>query len=691
MGVCGENCEGHGAAGPVTAVVGDAAARPVLVFSRAHARLALCLGIAFVVLVAARIHGYSISIWHALDGSPPTEVLWGEPRFLRVDDWLVQIPTSLAQRAHAPRFPVWNDKIGLGQNMLVPLQLPVMHPLLLLRPFEWGWLLGGDTGLAWKWWLQAFGLFACVFLVLEIVDGGRFWLSAAGSLFLLFSPFFQFWSLNASPVVCYAALVFVSGCHVLFAGGRGVVFGNALLLGWSAAAFLLSFYPPYEILLAQLFALLFATTLLERIREQGLPRHLGERAAALGIAAFIVTAAVALAWRDAGPAIHALQDSVYPGSRLNWGGEQRLWEVFVHNCVAALVVSDWSPLRDLQQAASFWLLFPVAGAGLLLRVSRPGARADGMALALLVYCLLLVAYATLALPPGLVRVLFLGRVPTARAALGLGVAQLVLLVRFLGARREADCGRGTAAAIALAWGGAMAWEGWTAHRVLAGIGTSWLAGAALLNVGVAYALLRSRRPALVLAALSAIGLASSAWFNPVVRGGADYFQNNPVSQAIREFDAEGGGDTTWLVFNDESLGNLFRALNIRSVAGLFPVPQLALWQRLDPHGAFAAVYNRYANANFTPLSSSTPRFELFGPDVFLVYLPTDLENLRRLGVTNVVFKSDGHDAWDKLPGLRFERSIGKLHFYRVVPAPASVSSPLGGDVPSSSRTGDAGG
>ncbi|HYB13228.1 MAG TPA: hypothetical protein VEG67_07145, partial [Myxococcota bacterium] len=330
-----------------------ASADTVLVLTRAHARLALALALAFAGLVAAGIHGYSISIWHGhLDGSPPAEILWGKAQWLRMDDWMVQIPTSLAQRAHVPPFPVWNDKIGLGENMLVPIQLPVVHPLLLLRPFEWGWLLGPDVGMAWRWWLSALGLFACVFLMLEVVDGGRFWLSFAGSVFLLYSPFFQFWSLNASPFVCFAALIFVSGCGVLFARRRRALWWSALLLGWSCAAFLTSFYPPYQIALTQVLVLLFATTVLERWRKGSFPGVHGERLAALAVAALFPLAAAALVWHDAGDVISAIRHTAYPGARISVGGGRRLWEVFVHDTFAAAAVTDWSPLQNILQAAS---------------------------------------------------------------------------------------------------------------------------------------------------------------------------------------------------------------------------------------------------------------------------------------------------------------------------------------------------
>jgi len=297
-------------------------------------------------------------------------------------------------------------------------------------------------------------------------------------------------------------------------------------------------------------------------------------------------------------------------------------------------------------------------------------------LALLGYCVFLVAYSVRGLPPLAARILFLSSVPTERAVIGLGVAEVLLLVRFLATQSVPECASLTAGALAVLWGATIGGVGWLAHRSLPGMGTPWLAGAAAVNACVAFALLRTRRHALLVGALAAAGFVCTAWFNPGVRGGADYLDSNPISQAIRELDAEGGGNTSWLAFNTDNLGNLFRALGIRSLSGVFPVPQLSLWHRLDPTGAQEQVYNRYANVSFLPKGSPGAEFRLLGPDVFLVYLPTDAATLRLLGVTNVVFKSERRDTWDKLPGLRWQRSVGRFHFYRVAsdaPSGAGVS------------------
>ena len=60
---------------------------------------------AFVLLVALRVHGFSLPIWHGwIDDSPRSEILLGEARSVRADDWALQLPLALALAQQ--RFPV---------------------------------------------------------------------------------------------------------------------------------------------------------------------------------------------------------------------------------------------------------------------------------------------------------------------------------------------------------------------------------------------------------------------------------------------------------------------------------------------------------------------------------------------------------------------------------------------------------
>ena len=149
---------------------------PVIHFDARHRRLVLVLVGVFVVCLGLRLHGFSLPEWHEqLDGSPTHEVLLGQPRIIRMDDWAAALCTILAQREARPAFPIFNKNIGLGANMVVnPIKTPVLHYVTLFRPHLWGYFFGRDLGLAWHWWALLLGLFYSYFLCFLLVSGGRF-------------------------------------------------------------------------------------------------------------------------------------------------------------------------------------------------------------------------------------------------------------------------------------------------------------------------------------------------------------------------------------------------------------------------------------------------------------------------------------------------------------------------------------
>jgi len=114
----------------------------------------------FAVRLALGLHGFSLPEWHrTIDGSPAPEILVGQSRAIRGDDWAVILPMIFAQRAHRPPFPTLNSLIGDGQSMVGSYSFPVVHAITFFRPQVWGYFLGADIGLAWHWGMLGTGLF----------------------------------------------------------------------------------------------------------------------------------------------------------------------------------------------------------------------------------------------------------------------------------------------------------------------------------------------------------------------------------------------------------------------------------------------------------------------------------------------------------------------------------------------------
>jgi hypothetical protein len=652
-------------------------------FSAAHRRVLAGLAALFALAVGLRLHGFSTPAWHqVLDGSQPTEILLGEARLIRSDDWFVHIPLALAQAAHEPPFPARNRLIGLGSEMWVPLQVPVAGPLALLRPTLWGWFLGRDVGLAWAWWSAALGLYAALFLWLSLAAGGRALLPALGALALVFSPFFQFWSLSSAPLAAAAALAAVAACGVVAARRRAAILGFGLLLGWAGGCFLMTLYPPYQIALAWLAAPFVAAFAWER--RATLREELPLRAAASGVALALLLCAALGLWVEAGEAIAAVQGSAYPGRRVESGGGFPLWRIFLSSFAPFAQVRDWGTLLNVCEASGFALFAPALGAALALR-----RRASVVELALLAWLAAAALWATLGLPEAIARATGLSSLPPRRIVIGLGIADALLLLRFLSRPfAERAVPARAAAAIGAAFALALCALAVPLHRALPDTHPFALATAAVASGALAALFVGAARPWLPLAVLAAASVALTVSFNPLVRGGSGYLLENPLARRVLAVDAAAGGDTLWLAVGSRRPANWLRTLGLRTLNGTHPIPQRELWERLDPEGRYRSVWNRYATVTVLPSSSAQALFELESVDGFLVHIRPDAPVLRELGVTHVLAETRDPGALDALPGLRRLETVGRFVLYALDAAPASeVGGPFSSTtLPSGSRT-----
>jgi hypothetical protein len=619
----------------------------------------------FVLLTALRLHGYSLSWWHqVIDGSPAPEVLLGEPRAIRADDWKNQLPISLGQRRHEPPFPLVNRDIGLGQNMLAPAFAPVAHPLILFRPTQWGFFLGDDVGVAWLWWSQALGLFAAWTAVLAVLTRGNLVLAAGGGLLLLCAPLFQFWSLVGAAHSAFAATCLLAARGVLRSRRRRSIAGWALLLGWAGGAFAFSLYPPYQVALVYLVLALAVCVWLEP-DEHPWRRDRGFRLAAL-LAAGAVTAGAAL-WlaTEIRDVIELMRNTAYPGRRFSSGGDRTLPELAASALGLPLVTTNWGLLLNVCEASSFLFTFPVVGAA-MVRAVRRGERPDRACLLLLVFCVAFTVYAVVGVPEWLAGATGLRFVPGRRAVIALGIADVALLVRFLALRPPGTSGdRVFALATGAVWALAIAAAGLALRASVPGLPVGWLLGAAAVQGVLAAFLLASPRPALALGALVAVSFASTCWFNPVARGGTDYLVSNPLSQQILAIDREAGGGTRWAAFGADELGNLFRILGVAAVNGHHPTPQFELWRPLDPDDRARHVINRHSQIGMVASAAREPVFRLISIDTWFVDMRPEPERLRALGVTHVLVRVGNPALFERLAPLERLASIGDNHLYRV--------------------------
>ncbi|MDP3980131.1 MAG: hypothetical protein Q8Q33_01815 [Chlamydiota bacterium] len=322
--------------------------------------IALSVVLLFIVLLITHLHGYSISRWRAfIDNSEAEEVILGEIRSVRSDDYLVGIPLILAQRVHQPAFPVINTLIGNGQNMLMN-QVPIQHWISIFRPHIWGFFIGSDFGLAWNWWLNILGLFLSFFFVFNIISRNDIFLSAFASLALLFTPFMQFWSLNCAPICTFMALCFISLVRMFSSKSKAEIWIFSLLLAWSGAGFILQLYPPYQITLAYLFLFMSFGYFLREKNYLTLKDNVFHKSLGLTLAFSLTIIIAVIFYLQSKEVFDIMLNTDYPGKRSEIGGGYGLWRLLSSPFVPWLDVRNWHAFfGNICEASSFIFFFPM--------------------------------------------------------------------------------------------------------------------------------------------------------------------------------------------------------------------------------------------------------------------------------------------------------------------------------------------
>jgi hypothetical protein len=647
------------------------------------------LVVLFVVLVGCHLHGFSISVWQQwIDGSPPEGALIGRARPIRIDDYAVILPLAFAQERHVPPFPVVNTFVGRGQNMLLPFSLPVWHPVALFRPDAWGFFLGADTGMAWRWWSRTLGLFAVAWLLLRVVTAGQRGLSAFGALFLVGSPFFQFWALRPAPVAIHTGLLALAALGIAFARRPPWIALGGVVLGYAAVGFLLALYPPFQVPLAYVVVLVFAALAWAHRDACDLRSHGGWRVAALLLATLIAAAGVALFLGGAGDAVERMRHTAYPGRRISLGGGRSPADLLAANVGLPLLVSDYGPLVNACEAAGFFLLSPALLVAAVWGWAVRGRRPDGVALALAGAWIALILHATTAMPAWLARASLWSFVPGHRSVIALGMVEVLLVARLLS--REPPARGRLRAGVAVAWGGAVLGAGLLLARELPELRVAGVLGFAAGSGLVAWIALGAARRWVGMAALAAASVAVSAWFNPLMRNGSEALLDNELARAVLEVDREHGGATAWVAFARMGVGNLFRAAGVDSVDGVHPVPQLELWKAIDPDAEDVESYNRYAHVVFRAGPSMEPAFLRTNFDLFRVVVHPASPALRALGVTHVVVDSRRTREMAERGGAEWLRSVGRYHLLREPWARRAEGDGGRGPAPARPPSGEAG-
>lgn len=313
-----------------------------------------------VIVVTFNLNGSSIGSWDNYvsqrDDGKKTDVIFGQNREVRSDEWLVQTPFYFSQAESG--YPVINEDYSLnGQNMIIAYNSPVKDITVIGKPFNWGFFfLGRDRGLSFYWAMKLVVMVLLGFELLMILTKRNKPLSLIGSFALTFSPAVQWWFMqHVGDLIFFTIGLMVAFYHYFYHHEKKWLRALMMLLVVIfGLGFILVIYPAHQVMLAYLLVFYFVGLLIYYRKKI----HWDWFDAVLITAALLFIGIVMWHfWSISKDALLASLNTLYPGNRVSTGGKWKFSEFFYF-------LTNWKiPFEDINfsnnsEVALFYHFFP---------------------------------------------------------------------------------------------------------------------------------------------------------------------------------------------------------------------------------------------------------------------------------------------------------------------------------------------
>jgi len=575
--------------------------RSVIAFISDRRRLLMFPFAVCVVLMSFTAFGISgsSSPLLATDAGSGDSVVFGLPRSIRSDEWIVHTPMVISQvENNSPRY----GDVGVGtHDMSILSDLPVLDWTAVFHPNHWAYpILPIDNAYAFDWWSVGAILVLGTYSFLLVVTGSLRW-STLGALFLYGSPYFHWWY-TASVFTAIGWMAF-AGAFLLVAvtstGRRRIVF--SALGAFSLVCFALVIYPPWQIPAAIAVAGVTSGALWTRWRAKAASlRSILTSGAVMAGLTLIPLGAFVLTRR---PAMNAIAHTVYPGARVIPGGSLP-WTHLFTSWFGLNYLTNGSGMRGAlfpneSEASSFLflgvtLLFALP---LVWRFVAPlGDRLRGVMIATVAVMTLFLTQLFVGLPKIVARVTYLSVVPEPRTLIGLGFSATVLVVAVGVSLEKYEIPRLTkwfaTAVVVTVSAVCVIGLAQDFRSVHAAAGSRLIAIAVL--AAVASAALYFWRPLVSVGLLALFGLMVAVPVNPLVRG-ISQTRDSLVVSTVRTIASSPDGAGAW-VAETYPLASLLTTAGVQNLSGVNLYPNVAAWEMIDPSRAYENAWNRYSQA-----------------------------------------------------------------------------------------------
>lgn len=608
-----------------------------------------------VVLILSLLHinGSSVGIYANLINEQTmsnSNLLFGHPRAIRGDNFLVGLPTIISQDINNE--PLVNTDMGEGTNLGTQSLDASSGIFTIFRPASFIFYLSNNTTFSYSffWWFEmTLMVIAIYFLLLELTKK-NLWISIIGSLLFLLTPFTQWW--NNFGVITWISFGIFFFLKLLSERNwkRSVLYG--LGLSYSIVTFVLILYPPFQIPLIYVALAIAVGSIISQWKDilknvkTILPVLVGVIIIAAGFLLLYTTE-----FRDI---INITKNTVYPGARFvkaGGGDENLLFDGFYN--ILLQKDSNTAPFGNQSESSNFFLLFPpiliwIVYKNIILFKSKK--KVDWIAITISFVLLFFLSFYFLPIPDIFSKIFLMYLVPWQRLLIGFGFASYLLMFYILSkdiykwGESKFDWILGIF--LSISYGIFIYSIGKNIYNISPNffnfpniVSPTYKILLASLFVAILLILLFRSHKRLFLTSILLFGFISTALINPIYRG-LDILINTDLANYIEEVSLK--DDSKWIAYNHNYLAQYALANNASIINGVHFYPQFKIWKVLDPNRKYIDIYNRYAHINVSEYEEGEEYIRLVYPDALEINIsPCDTKwkelNAKYI-ITNKVMK-----------------------------------------------------
>lgn len=634
--------------------------------------------IAIIILgicVFFEISGSSLGQWgeyflHEKDKG----LLLGTSQLIRADEWGVSTPMAFSQYFNTSgSFPYFGKTFrGTLTDMFIVYGQPVKSWPVIFRPFHWGYLLFAPArGLSFYWCARFLALFLISWdFGMYLFKKNRVYASAY-TVLLCFSPFVAWWfgvnSLIEMLVFGQAAMLLLQAYLKEKRYLLRCLYSVLLVL--SGGAFILTFYPAWQIPLGYVFLALGIGIFIREYKKGCLKAK--KDIPILLLFLILLGGSMLAIFSKSSDTISLVLNSDYPGHRemtaatgmvkRTIDGIEGLVYPFISN-----PVFDGSTANESAGVMSFYPLGIIFALWVLFKEKKK----DTMLVCLTVCSTFLVLLSNILFPSIVYKVTLLSMSTQSRMAPIAGIVNLLLLLYALYLMET-----GLSVKATLLFSGLITvFSALYFKQISPDLYSSnavWAVLIILTFAGFALAMNAWRRHGkfIFLTFCVITSIVSYINVNPV-RKGVDVVYKSELGKSI-DHEVREDKNAVWVVDNMGFPGINFPTMfGARVLNSTQTYPSIKTWQTLDTDGSNRSIYNRYAHITAVLSNEAkSPAFELQGPDVFKVTFST--EWLHTLGVTKIFTNRDLTALNNTDTSFELRQQVGEYRVYEIVYNPRS--------------------